>query len=102
MRKLMLLTSLICFAATSAFAHAGHVHTYMGSVTMLHGGGAFMMKTTDGHELTVQTSASTRWLDADDRAAKPADLAAGMRVVVKMDVDGKTAASVKMATPPRR
>ncbi|MBV8519239.1 MAG: hypothetical protein JO197_17730 [Acidobacteria bacterium] len=101
MRKAMV-AFLMFFVTASAFAHAGHVHTYMGTVTTLHGLGTFVMKTTDGHDVTVQTSSSTRWTDAEDHAAKPADLAAGMRVVVKMSVDGKTAGSVKMAIPPRR
>jgi hypothetical protein len=96
MKKLFAVTILL-FAVTSAFAHAGHVHTYMGSVTMLHGESGFMMKTTDGKDLTVQTTPKTTWLRADGHASKSSELIVGSRVVVKMNVDGKTAASVKMA-----
>ena len=96
MKKNFAITILLLFTVTSAFAHAGHVHTYMGSVTMLHGANGFMMKTTDGKDLTVKTTPKTTWLRADGHAAKSSDLTVGSRVVVKMNVDGKTAASVKM------
>jgi hypothetical protein len=94
MKKLIALALL--FVATSAFAHAGHMHTYMGSVTMLHGGSAFMIKTTDGKDVTVLTNDQTSFTHADGSAAKATDVAVGKRVVVKMTTDGKTAASVKM------
>ena len=83
--------------AAAAFAHAGHVHTYMGTVSMVHDDGSFMMKTTDGKDIAVATSAATAYLRADGTTATRADLATGMRVVVKLTLDGKTAASVKMA-----
>ena len=85
------------FVAVSAFAHAGHMHTYMGTVTMLHGNGVFMMTTPEGRDVTVQTTSSTTYTDADDHPAKVTDIAVGTKVVVKMNVDGKTAASVKVA-----
>ena len=88
----------LLLAATSAFTHAGHIHTYMGSVTMLHGDSAFMMKTTDGKDVTIKTSSTTRFLHSDDQPANQSELAVGKRVVVKMDEDGVTAASVKMSS----
>jgi hypothetical protein len=102
MKKLVAVTLFLLLAVTSAFAHAGHIHTYMGSVTMLHGDNAFMMKTTDGKDLTIQTSPKTAWLHSDSHAAKSSELAVGQRVVVKMMIDGKTAASVTMSAPPKR
>jgi hypothetical protein len=101
MKKFFAITILL-FAVTSAFAHAGHVHTYMGSITMLQGDGGFMMKTTDGKDLTVQTTPKTSWLRADGHAAKSNELIVGSRVVVRMSVDGKTAASVKMSPPAKK
>ena len=101
MKKLI---ALIFFFATvtSAFAHAGHIHTYMGTVTMLHGEHAFMMKTTDGKDLTIETTNKTKWAHADGHVAKSTELAAGDRVVVKMMTDDKTAASVKMSAAPKK
>jgi len=99
MKKML---SLILFlTVTNAFAHAGHIHTYMGTVTMLHTDTQFMMKTSDGKDLTIDTTPKTNWLDAKGHAAKKNDLAIGARVVVKMNIDGKTAASVTMASPPK-
>ena len=97
-----LIAAALFLVAVSAFAHAGHIHTYMGSVTMLHGGGAFMMKTTDGKDLTIQTSTKTKWLHSDNHAAEKSELAVGQRVVVKMMIDGKTADTVKMSAPPKK
>jgi hypothetical protein len=102
MKQLLALSLFVLLAASSAFAHAGHIHTYIGSVTMLHGGGAFMMKTTDGKDLTIQSSTKTKWLHSDGHAAKAAELAVGQRVVVKMMIDGKTADTVKMSAPRKK
>ena len=92
-----LIAFALFFVAVSAFAHAGHMHTYMGTVTMLHGSSGFMIKTTDNHDVTIQTTAATTFTDADNHPAAVTDVAVGKRVVVKMNVDGKTAASVKLA-----
>lgn len=97
MRKISFFSLLLLLAVSSAFAHAGHEHVYMGTVSMLHGDAAFMITTTDGKSVTVQTSAATTYSDADGHAAKRADIAVGKRVVVKMMTDGKTASSVKLA-----
>lgn len=102
MKKLVAVSLFLLLVVTSAFAHAGHIHTYMGSVTMLHGDTAFMMKTTEGKDLTIQTSTKTKWLHSDDHAAKQSELAVGQRVVVKMTADGKTADTVKMSAPTKK
>ena len=92
-----LLAFVIFFAAVSAFAHAGHIHTYMGSVTMMHGNSAFMITTAEGRDVVVKTTDKTTFTDADDHPAKFSDVTVGKRVVVKMNEDGQTAASVKIA-----
>jgi len=97
MKKLIALSLFVLLVATSAFAHAGHAHTYMGTVTMLHGDSQFMMKTTGGKELTIETTPQTSWQHADGHAAEKSELVVGSRVVVKMNIDGKTAGSVKMS-----
>lgn len=102
MRTLFASIVLMLLVAVPAFAHGGHAHTYMGTVTMLHGDSAFMMKTTDGKELAVQTSPKTAFRGADNHPAKPSELAVGQRVVVKMMDDDKTAASVKMGAPKKK
>src|SRR5436309_12635995 len=79
MKMMFALTMLFVFAATSAFAHAGHVHTHMGTVTMLHSSTQFMMKTTDGKDLTIDTTPKTSWLHSDGHTATMSDLAVGVQ-----------------------
>lgn len=102
MKKLFAISLFLLLAVTSAFAHEGHAHAYMGTVTMLHGDDSFMMKTTEGKVLTIRTSPETMWLHSDDQRAKKSELAVDQRVVVKMMSDGKTAASVKMSAPGKK
>ena len=96
MRKLILFTLLLA-AALNAFGHAGEVHTYMGTVTALHGDGSFMLKKTDGKAMHVLVSDKTSYLHATGKAAKRADLTAGKRVVATIATDGKTASTIKIA-----
>lgn len=97
MKKQLVLLVGIALFATSLFAHGGHAHTYMGTVTMIHGADEFMIRTTDGKEVTITTSPKTVFLHTDNHAATRSELAVGSRVVVKMKSDGKTAATVKMS-----
>jgi hypothetical protein len=102
MKRHFAVAALLLFIPLFAFAHSGHQHTYMGSVTMLHSDASFMMKTTAGKELTILTSPETAYLHADGHAATKNELEVGCRVVVKMAADGKTAAAVKMSVPKKR
>lgn len=102
MKKHLAIAAILLFVPLFAFAHSGHLHTYMGSVTMLHADASFMMKTTAGKELTILTSPKTQYTHADGHVATKKELAVGSRVVVKMTADGKTAALVKMTAPKKR
>ena len=102
MKKLVAVSLFLLLAVSSAFAHAGHAHTYMGNVTMLHSDTQFMMKTTDGKDLTIDTTPKTTWLHADGHPAKKSEMVVGSRVVVKMNTDNKTAASVKVSAPAKK
>jgi len=102
MKKLIAISVLLFLTGTTAFAHAGHAHTYMGTVTMLHGNGEFMMRATNGKKLMIKTTDKTKFTHSDNHAAKLSELAVGMRVVVKMNLDAKTAASVKMSAPKKK
>jgi hypothetical protein len=98
MKKALAIALLALFAvATLAVAHAGEIHSYMGTIAAVHGDGSFTLEKTDGQTIAVAVAQTTRYLYADDHAANPADLKAGSRVVVKMSKDGKTALSVTMA-----
>ncbi len=102
MKKAFAISLVLFLAVGSAFAHAGHAHTYMGSVTMLHSDTELMMKTTDGKDVTIQTTPKTIWLHSDGHTAKKSELAVGTRLVVKMNTDGKTAASVTISAPTKK
>ena len=102
MKNLFAISLFFILATTSAFAHAGHAHAYMGTVTMLHSSTQFMMKTTDGKDLTIDTTPKTSWMHSDGHPTTMSELAVGSRVVVKMNIDGKTAASVKMSAPEKK
>ncbi len=52
--------------------------------------------------IALATTPKTAWLHSDGHAAKQSELAVGSRVVVKMNVDGKTAASVTMTAPKKK
>jgi hypothetical protein len=97
MKKHLALTLLFLLTATLAFAHAGEVHTYMGTVTDVHADGSFMLKKTDGETIHVAVNNATRYLRADNKSASAADLKPGTRAVVKISTDGKTAMTVKMS-----
>jgi hypothetical protein len=95
---------LVCFmvlAAVSVFGHAGEVHTYMGTVTAVHDGGAFTIAKTDGASFRVEVSSTTAYLHADGTRASRADVTDGKRVVVTISKDGRTASVVKIAAPKR-
>jgi hypothetical protein len=102
MKKVFAMSFFFLLTVTTlAFAHAGEVHTYMGTVTKLEADGSFTMEKTDGKTITVLTSKATTYLHADNHAADASELKVGSRVVVKMSTDGKTATRVQMSAPPK-
>lgn len=96
MRKLILFTLLLA-AALNAFGHAGEVHKYMGTITAVHADGSFELAKTDGKTMHVLVAKTTVYQHADGHAATRSELAGGMRVVVTIAKDGKTASLVKLA-----
>lgn len=96
--KRIAITLLILFGvAAFASAHTGEVHSYMGTITTLHKDSSFTLEKTDGKTMRVLLAKNTTYLRADGRAANASELKEGLRVVVKIADDGKTALSIKMA-----
>ncbi len=95
MKKILFSLLLLSFAL-NAFAHEGHLHTYMGTVTTLQDDGSFVMTTTNGKLLDVLVSAETVYRHADGKPATRADLTTGRRVAVTTAKDGRTATLVKL------
>lgn len=93
MRK-PIVVALLLVLATAAFAHAGHHHKYLGTITAVHDD-AVTIRTTDGHDVSfaLATTTSIKRGDAD---ATRAELTSGTRVSVELGNDGKTAVVVKL------
>ena len=100
-KRIALLSLLVLFTATIAFAHAGEVHTYLGTITTINKDGSFVMKMTNEKERTVLVAKSTTYTHSDGHKAKHSELAVGQRVSAKISKDGKTALNVKF-TPAKK
>lgn len=96
MIKKTALTLILLFTASLAFAHAGHQHVHMGTITTMHKDGSFMLLNQKDETWHVVVSDKTVFLNADGTPAKRTDLAVNKRVVVKLDEAGTTALSVKI------
>ena len=101
MKRLLALVASLAFVATSASAHNPHAATKMGTVKSVQQN-RLILTMSDGDQETVSLSLKTTYFHADDHAAQASELTPGMRVVVKMTSDGKTAASVKMSAPKKK
>lgn len=95
MKRITVISLLLLLTATLAFAHAGEVHTYLGTITKINADGSFVIKMTNGKERTVLVSKDTTYTHADGHAGKHAELVVGKRVSAKISKDGKTALNVK-------
>jgi hypothetical protein len=85
----------VLFLAVSAFAHAGHHHVF-GTVKQLTGD-ALLVHTREGTDATISLTKATVYKRGDADATR-ADLVPGVRIVIDMTTDGKSAEIVKIAT----
>ena len=97
MKRISIVSLLILFTATLLFAHAGEIHTYLGTITQLNADGSFVIEMTNGKARTVLVSKETTYTHADGHKAKRSELAVGKRVAAKISKDGRTALNVKLA-----
>jgi hypothetical protein len=96
MKRISVISLLLLFAATMAYAHAGEVHTYLGTVTRINEDGSFVIKMTNGKDRAVLVSKDTTYTYADGQKAERSEVAVGKRVAAKISKDGKTALNVKL------
>ena len=97
MKRISILSLVLVFAVSSiAFAHAGEVHTYLGTITKINADGSFVLKMKGGKDRLVLTSKDTSYTRSDNHAGKH-ELKVGRRVSAKISKDGKTALNVKMS-----
>ena len=97
MKQITVISLLFLFTATLAFAHAGEVHVYLGTITTINADGSFVMKMTNGKDRTVLVAKTTTYTHSDGHKAKHSELAVGKRVSAKISKDGKTALNVKFS-----
>ena len=74
------LLTLMLATGTAVMAHAGHDHKVLGTVTMA-AADHVMLKDQAGKDVTIQITGDTKVLK-DKKPMTPADIKAGMRVVV--------------------
>lgn len=95
--------ALTALAGTAA-AHPGHEHKVLGTVTMA-AADHVMLKDQDGKDVTIQINADTKVMK-DKKAAKAADIKAGMRVVItavavkEKDVEKMVAKTIELGPAP--
>jgi len=97
MRRITVVSLMLLFTATLLLAHAGEVHTYLGTVTKINADGSFVIRMTNGNERTVLVSKSTTYNHADGHAGKRSEITVGRRVAAKISKDAKTALNVKLS-----
>jgi hypothetical protein len=89
MTKLLALVAAgVLSLGTGMFAHEGHAHTVMGTVSALVGATQLVVKTTDGKDVTITLNDKTTVTRGAGKLTLK-DVAVGQRVVVNVG-DGKT------------
>ena len=96
MKKILVFLLVTLIATGAAFAHGGKSHHLLGTVKELHGD-HLVVKTPDGHEVTVNLAKTTQY-EKDKKAATRSALTAGVRVSIQTTEDDKTAVKVKIGT----
>ena len=92
--RLIATLALTIAIAGTAFAHEGHEHKVMGTVTMA-APDHVMVKDKAGKEVTIAITKDTKVL-RDNKDAKVEDIQTGMRIVVTAVTEkGKTAATAR-------
>lgn len=97
MRRSITLPMLLMLAlatVTGAYAHGGKSHRLLGTVQEVHEDHV-TLTTRDGHEREILLTAETEY-EKGGKPAERADLAAGVRVVVELDEQDKTALRIKI------
>ena len=82
-------------AAVLLFAHAGHVHNFLGTVKTADAQ-HLVITTEHGKQAEFKLTTNTRYM-RNGAKAKNADLVRGLRVSVYVEDDGKTAKMVSLA-----
>jgi hypothetical protein len=93
MRKMMTATLLVAAIATTALAHNGHIHNFLGTVKSVDES-HLVITTTESKDAAFVLTPKTMY-SRDGKPASRTDLRSGVRVAVHVDEDGKTVTSIK-------
>lgn len=85
---------LALFIAAAAFAHAGHVHNFLGTVKSVQSN-AFTIVSTQSKEVAFVLTPSTSFMRGDKTVSRQ-DLVNGERVAVHVADDGHTATLIRI------
>lgn len=94
MKRAFVLMTLFALAAAALLAHGTDSHSLLGTVKQIEGD-RLTVTTTEGEEVTIRLTEETLYTRGTEKATRD-QLAAGLRVVVKMTHDNAAAVSVKM------
>lgn len=96
MTRTLAATLLSLFLAATAFAHAGHVHNFLGTVKDVRGNDLTIVSTAskEVHFVLTTTTAYRR----GEQIASATDLVSGTRVAVHVADDGHTATLIKIGS----
>ena len=96
MRRILTAAMLVAAIATTALAHNGHIHNFLGTVKSVDESN-LVITTTDAKDAAFVLTPKTAY-SRDGKPANRTDLRSGLRVAVRVDEDGKTVTSIKIGT----
>lgn len=91
-----LIQIVLLFVAAVAFAHEGHTHKIMGTVTAVDNE-QVTVRATDGKAVSIRLDADTKYRKGDEPGAA-ADLKVGSRVVVEAAGKDQLAKTIYLAS----
>lgn len=94
MKRFITTAALFTLFTTTLLAHAGEVHTYLGTIKTLSGN-EMVITDRDGEDRSITLVKETKYWKGTTPATR-ADLAVGSRISVEIGVDGRTATTVKI------
>ena len=97
-RRIVAVAILVTVAAGVAFAHEGHVHKIMGTVSKVDGN-QVQIQGTDGKKVIVALNDKTQILKGTVKAAL-VDLKEGTRVVIEAEGEPLVAKTLRLAPAP--
>lgn len=96
MRKAAALALILSFVSLAAFAHAGHIHNFLGVVKSASAD-QLVITSRAGQQMAFNLTNRTVYL-RDGKSAARIDLVRGLRVAVHVADDGKTATEIKLGS----